>query len=125
MSILLFIFAITPFTYMLSFFFKNPTGAQRITAMLYVILGVALFITSWILSLNNVEWNDDLQPLYRIFPTYLLSDAIYAIALRDIVFPGKSYWDWKVVGRDLTFMTYQGFGYFGLLLLIEWSVFCL
>ena len=122
-SIILFVFSITPFTYLLSYLFSDPSRAQRWTALLYIILGLVLLIVTFVLDIvggSAEDTGDDLQYLFEFFPTFLLSMSVFNIALRDVAWPGESYWKWKICGNYVIFMIVEGFGYFCLVLLIEW-----
>ena len=75
--------SITPFTHLLSFLFENPSGAQRQTAILYIILNIVLLIVSWLLSLIKIV-KDKIKLIVSI---YLMPEAVYGIALRDVLYP--------------------------------------
>ena len=37
------------------------------------------------IRLTGVQVNEDLKPIYAIFPTYLMPEAVYGIVLRDVL----------------------------------------
>ena len=105
---------VMPFTYLISFLFKQPSSAQRWVAMMYIILGLLLFIMyEFVVVANKKLW----YFLFAIFPPYSLSQALFAIALKP---SGKGYYDSEVCGRPLTYMLIFGASWFVILLILEY-----
>ena len=59
-----------PFTYLVSFLFKQPASAQRWVAMIYIFIGLFLFS----MYVIYVQGNEDLWYfLFAIFPSFSLT----------------------------------------------------
>ena len=66
-------FAITSFTYMISFLFKTPSGAQIACILINFIIGVGLSSVGFILRVNNATRNlflTKLRYLFCLLPTF-------------------------------------------------------
>ena len=123
--LVLFTASILPFTYILSYLFTAPDKAQTVVGTIYLILGMILLIVSFVLqgiNENTRRINDSMENVYRIFPTFLMADGLFQIALKGLVYPSKSYFDWDITGRDCTFMAIEWDGYFLIVLLIEYCM---
>eukprot|EP01084_Bolivina_argentea_P269163 457388_1 len=120
-------FAVVPFTYLASLFFSSPGTAQALTIFLYYSAAVIAMIAAWVMDLipdddlNNT--NQTLKIIYRFFPPFCLSDSFRGISTRNIkLLWGKSMEPlaWEVTGRNLLIMFIESCGYFSLLLLLEY-----
>jgi len=120
-------FAVVPFTYLASLFFSSPGTAQALTIFIYYTAAVIAMIAAWVMDtipdedLN--ETNQTLKIIYRFFPPFCLSDAFRGIATRDIRFLwGREMdaFDWEVTGRNLLIMFVESIGYFLLLITLEY-----
>eukprot|EP01083_Nonionella_stella_P122957 370200_1 len=124
--LIVFTMSILPFTYILSYLFTAPDKAQTVVGTIYLILGMILLIVSFVLQQINEETkdiNDALMNVYRIFPTFLMADGLFQIAVKPLAASfgdDNSYYDWDIVGRDLTLMGIECVGYFIVVLLIEY-----
>eukprot|EP00486_Rosalina_sp_Unknown_P009705 CAMPEP_0201592416 /NCGR_PEP_ID=MMETSP0190_2-20130828/190322_1 /ASSEMBLY_ACC=CAM_ASM_000263 /TAXON_ID=37353 /ORGANISM="Rosalina sp." /LENGTH=1340 /DNA_ID=CAMNT_0048051183 /DNA_START=89 /DNA_END=4111 /DNA_ORIENTATION=- len=119
--------AIVPFTYLASVFFSSPGTAQALTIFIYYSAAVIAMIAAWVMDLipddDLNETNKTLKVIYRFFPPFCLSDSFRGIATRDIkILWGRERdpWEWEVTGRNLTIMFVEGVGYFALLILMEY-----
>eukprot|EP01084_Bolivina_argentea_P142149 249724_1 len=121
-TLLMFLFSCLPFTYLLSFLFNSPSKAQLATILLYILLGMILGLVSFILWMipTTRETNEDLKPLYRVFPVYLMCETLLNISMKDLLFPLDDIWHWDVVSRNYVLMAIEGVGYFALVLVLEY-----
>ena len=97
--LVVFTISILPFTYILSYLFKAPDKGQTVVGTLYLILGMILLIVSFVLDLisdDTRKVNDKLKTLYDFFPTFLMADGLFQIALKPLASPDKSYFAWDV-----------------------------
>ena len=105
---------VMPFTYLVSFLFKQPASAQRWVAMIYIFIGLFLFS----MYVIYVQGNEDLWYfLFAIFPSFSLTQAIFGIASKT---DGQSYYDSDVCGKPLIYMFIFGIVWFVVLLAIEY-----
>ena len=72
-----------------------------------------------IINDKTKEINDHLKTLYDFFPTFLMADGLFQIALKPLTAPDKSYFAWDITGRNLTLMAVEAVGYFLVVLVIE------
>ncbi|KAG7399525.1 hypothetical protein PHYBOEH_008650 [Phytophthora boehmeriae] len=83
----LFGLAICPFTYCLSYFFKEHASAQTYTIMANFLLGVVLMVVSFILdvaSTSSSDANEVLKFFWRFSPLYCLGSALLNQCLSEI-----------------------------------------
>uniref|UniRef100_H3GK29 ABC transporter domain-containing protein n=1 Tax=Phytophthora ramorum TaxID=164328 RepID=H3GK29_PHYRM len=76
---ILFGLAICPFTYCLSYFFKEHASAQTYTIMINFLLGVVLMVVSFILdviSTSSADANKVLKFIWRLSPLFNLGSAL-------------------------------------------------
>eukprot|EP01083_Nonionella_stella_P193083 713449_1 len=120
--LVLFTLSILPFTYVLSYLFSAPDRAQTVIGTIYLMLGMILFIVSFVLSgmESTKDMNDTLCNIYRIFPTFLMADGVFAIAIKNILHPNDSYFKWDITGRNIILMLIECVGYFIIVLCIEY-----
>ena len=124
----------TSFTYLLSFLFKTPSGAQISCILSNFILGLILSIVGFALRLQRglaiqKTFIDFLRYLFCLLPPFALGDGLYNLALRDfyslLELPaGKSYdpFDWMITGLNLTFMAWTSVVYLFLCILVEYAI---
>lgn len=106
--------SVIPFTYVLSFVFKEHSAAQNTLILVNLLLGAGLTIASYVLDLieDTQEVNEQLIFLYRIFPGFCLGDGLLKTATLDITnmlleFQGDDemqVFDWDVLGANLVYM---------------------
>ncbi|KAK1930150.1 ABC transporter A family member 1 [Phytophthora citrophthora] len=85
---ILFGFAICPFTYCLSFLFKEHAAAQTYTIMLNFVIGVVLMIVSFIMSVIDSTSDVDsvLVFIWRLSPLFNLGMGLLQLVLNDITY---------------------------------------
>ncbi|KAL3658018.1 hypothetical protein V7S43_017060 [Phytophthora oleae] len=84
---ILFGFAICPFTYCLSYFFKEHASAQTYTIMANFLLGVVLMVVSFILDViseSSKDANKVLKFFWRLSPLFNLGSALLNQCLSEI-----------------------------------------
>lgn len=123
-------FAITSFTYLISFLFKTPSGAQIACILFNFIIGVGLSSVGFALRLSSSTQDVYLTKLRYIFcllPAFALGDGLYNLGLRDFytlleLGSGKKYgtFDWKITGANICFMLWTSVVYMGLCILLEY-----
>jgi len=120
-------------TYCLSFFFQSHSSAQNMTLFFNFLTGLALMITSFVLSLINStrEVNMKLKYFYRLFPGFCLGDGLLQLALCDkgtcpkltstgfTLMETLSPYSWDVCGANLCYLLLEAVVYFLICLLIE------
>ena len=114
LSIFGFIWNAMPFTYLFSFLFRHPSTAQRWIAMLFIGLGLFFHIMFDIVVIANEKfW----YFMFSLWPPFLLFQCIFSIAgISD----DQSYLEFDVLGKPLTYMLYEGIGWFVLLIIVEY-----
>ena len=122
--------SVLPFTYLLSNIFNSADKAQVGIGAAYIVLGLFLLMTSYLtdnlpddkLSQN---WKDFLDGVYKIFPTFLMADSLFNLAINGFAIPGFASGkplSWDVTGEDLTIMACEAVGYFVLVLIVEYGL---
>jgi len=118
--------SIIPFSYLLSFSFKNSGNAQNGGIMIFIASGVILMIVS--IVFNSI---DDLKPyldtvrfISRLFPNYCLVDTIWQLSVLGIqqlfLFnPPDGPWAMNVSGWNFVFMGAESVVFFLALLVLE------
>ncbi|KAG2787890.1 hypothetical protein PC113_g24213 [Phytophthora cactorum] len=83
---ILFGLAICPFTYCLSFLFKEHASAQTYTIVLNFMIGVVLMLTSFILDMfgSTSDVNSVLKFLWRFSPLFNLGSALLNMVTADV-----------------------------------------
>ncbi|KAG7392080.1 hypothetical protein PHYPSEUDO_002304 [Phytophthora pseudosyringae] len=84
---ILFGLAICPFTYCLSYFFKEHASAQTYTIMVNFLLGVVLMVVSFILDVvseSSKDANKVLKFFWRLSPLFNLGSALLNQCLSEI-----------------------------------------
>lgn len=123
-------FSITSFTYLFSFLFKTPSGAQIACILFNFIIGVGLSTVGFALRLEPSTTDVYMKVLRYIFcllPAFALGDGLYNLGLRDFynlieLGSGESYgtFDWKITGANICFMLWTSVAYIGLCILLEY-----
>ncbi|KAE9098788.1 ABC transporter A family member 1 [Phytophthora fragariae] len=125
----LFGLAICPFTYCLSFLFKEHASAQTYTIVLNFMIGVVLMITSLILDLfgSTADVNSALKFLWRFSPLFNMGNAMLSMVTADVdnvqySESGKtSPFSGKVMGWELLYLALTAIGYMSLTVYIDYS----
>ena len=83
---LLFGLAIIPFTYLLSFVFREHSAALNITLMINFVLGVVLLSVSFVLDIieSTADVNQSLKYLWRFSPLFNLANGCLRLTIQDI-----------------------------------------
>ena len=127
-------FSCTSFTYLCSFLFKTPSGAQISCILSNFILGLVLSIVGFALRLQRDDpisdmFMDLLRYLFCLLPPFALGDGLYNLALLDfyslIELPaGKTYHplDWNITGLNLVFMAWTSIVYLILCIIVEYAM---
>ncbi|ETO08909.1 ATP-binding cassette superfamily [Reticulomyxa filosa] len=120
-------FSITPFTYLMSLVFGSPSTAQGFMILVYWAMSVIAMVAAWVMDIIDDpslhRTNSKLKIVYRFIPAFCMGDAYRGIATRGVTFLWHekiSVYDERAAGLDLWVMLIEGFGYFGILLAIEW-----
>jgi ATP-binding cassette subfamily A (ABC1) protein 3 len=125
LMIILYGLSIISFCYMCSFLFSNHTTAQNTMLILYILIGAFLLIASIILDIisSTKSVNKGLKWIYRLFPSFCFGESIASLVVRSSPtaygYP-REIWDFDVMGRPAIMMTWEIFGYFAVVLLIEY-----
>jgi len=122
LCLIMFLFASMPFTYLVSFLFSSPSKAQLTCIVMYIMTGYMLALVWFILGLfeSTQDINEDLEPIYRIFPIFLLAESLVNISLKELFNPDAAFMDWDFLGRNYFLMCIEGVGYFALVLFLEY-----
>ncbi|RLN87340.1 hypothetical protein BBJ28_00026626 [Nothophytophthora sp. Chile5] len=83
---ILFGFAICPFTYCMSFMFKEAAASQTLTMKINFILGVVLMIVSYVLDVvdSTQSVNSVLVFFWRLSPLFNLGNGLLSLVLHEI-----------------------------------------
>lgn len=131
--LILFGFSCTSFTYVLSFLFKTPSGAQISCILSNFVLGLILSIVGFALRLTGgttrTAFLRVLRYIFCLLPPFALGDGLYNLALLDfyslLELPaGETYgtFDWNITGLNLCFMAWTSLAYLSLCILIEYLI---
>ena len=122
--------AISGFTYLLSFLFSTPSGAQIATIFLVFILGLILTIIGLVLRqipATSEVYINIIRYIFALFPPFALGDGLQNMALiQSLSFrelPGGQLYkplDWNITGLNLTFLAWETVVYLGLTILYEY-----
>ncbi|OWZ22804.1 ABCA1 lipid exporter [Phytophthora megakarya] len=126
---ILFGLAICPFTYCLSFLFKEHASAQTYTIVLNFMIGVVLMITSFILDLfgSTKDVNSVLKFLWRFSPLFNLGNALLSMVTADVdnvqysEDSKTSPFSGDVIGFELLYLALTAVGYMSLALYIDYA----
>lgn len=131
--LLLFFFgcSITSFTYLLSYLFKTPSGAQVSCIILNFLLGFVLSSIGFFLRISNnpptPSYRTALRYLFSLFPAFAFSDGMTNLALRSLLSllelkdSGKyTALDMDITGVSIVFMAWETVVYLLIVILIEY-----
>ncbi|KAL3659652.1 hypothetical protein V7S43_015327 [Phytophthora oleae] len=126
---LLFGLAICPFTYCLSFLFKEHASAQMYTIVFNFAIGVILMITSFILDMveSTSDANSVLKFLWRFSPLFNLGNGLMSMVTNDVDSVQYSEdgttspFSGDVMGWELLYLALTAIGFSGLTLYIDYS----
>ena len=128
--LILFGFAISGFTYLLSFCFSTPSGAQVAVIFIVFILGLILSIVGLVLRqipATSKAYMSVIRYIFAIFPPFAFGDGLNNLSLRETfsfteLKGGKLYdpLDWNITGMNLTFLAVEGVVYLLATILYEY-----
>ncbi|RAW22420.1 ABC transporter A family member 5 [Phytophthora cactorum] len=126
---ILFGLAICPFTYCLSFLFKEHASAQTYTIVLNFMIGVVLMLTSFILDMfgSTSDVNSVLKFLWRFSPLFNLGSALLNMVTADVDSiqyseDGKTNpFSGDVMGWELLYLVLTAAGYMSLTLYLDYA----
>ncbi|KAG6615637.1 ABC transporter A family member 1 [Phytophthora cinnamomi] len=126
---ILFGLAICPFTYCLSFLFKEHSSAQTFTIVLNFMIGVVLMITSFVLDMfdSTANVNSVLKFLWRFSPLFDLGNALLTMVTNDVDSIQNSETDTTspfstdIMGFELLYLALTAIGFMGLTVYIDYS----
>ncbi|ETL35618.1 hypothetical protein L916_12275 [Phytophthora nicotianae] len=125
----LFGLAICPFSYALSFLFKEHASAQTYTIVLNFVIGMVLMITSFILDLiDSTEGvNSVLKFFWRFSPLFSLGNALLNMvnsefdSIRSSDDGGTSPFDPDMMGFEMIYLVFTIVFFFGLTLHLDYA----
>ena len=122
--LLFFSLSILPFTYLLSNIFSSSDKVQVGIGAAYIILGLFLLITSYLLdslddSIFPQSAKNFFNGLYKIFPTFLMADSLLNLARFGFLLNPL---DWDITGENLIIMISEAIGYFIIVLIVEYGL---
>ncbi|KAG1690889.1 hypothetical protein DVH05_027491 [Phytophthora capsici] len=126
---LLFGLAICPFTYCLSFLFKEHASAQTYTIVFNFVIGVILMITSFILDMvdSTSDVNSVLKFLWRFSPLFSLGNGLLSMVTNDVDSVQYSEdgttspFSGDVMGFELLYLALTAITFSGLTLYVDYS----
>ncbi|GMF13570.1 unnamed protein product [Phytophthora lilii] len=126
---ILFGLAVCPFTYCLSFLFKEHGSAQTYTIVLNFMIGVVLMITSFILDLfdSTSDVNSVLKFFWRLSPLFNLGNALLSMVSADVDSiqnseDGKTDpFSGDVMGFELLYLALQAIGFMCFTVYLDYS----
>jgi len=118
-----------PFTYCVCFLFDSHSTAQNMLLLLNFTSGLILMIASFVMSSidSTKDINATMVYLYRLFPGFCLGNGLLDLTVQHTVdeFMGQqniSPFAWDVLGANLAYLVAQGFMWFALTLIIDYSL---
>jgi ATP-binding cassette, subfamily A (ABC1), member 3 len=128
--LILFGSAVSGFTYLLSFAFATPSGAQIAMIFIMFILGLLLTIVGFLLrsfDFSNGVYLNALRYLFALFPPFALGDGLQNLVLMETLsikeLPGGKRYsplDWKISGMNIVFLAWETVFYLGATILYEY-----
>ncbi|OQR92260.1 ATP-binding Cassette (ABC) Superfamily [Achlya hypogyna] len=121
-------FAIAPFTYVLSYCFREAASAQFYTLLINMILGLILMIVSFVLDVISDSAKDAnvyLKYVWRLSPLFNLGNGLLTLALHSLVgnlrntSSAASAFDYDMAGTEIIFLAVQSIIFFSLALGID------
>ncbi|KAG7390389.1 ATP-binding cassette sub- A member 12 [Phytophthora pseudosyringae] len=125
----LFGLAICPFTYCLSFLFKEHAAAQTYTIMINFVLGVVLMIVSFIMSVigSTADADSVLIFIWRLSPLFNLGRGLLQLVISDITYTRytkdekTSPFSGDVMGFELAYLLVTAIVYMALAVYLDYS----
>eukprot|EP00924_Labyrinthula_sp_SR-Ha-C_P011713 maker-scaffold_17-snap-gene-6.71-mRNA-1 protein AED:0.02 eAED:0.02 QI:0/0.33/0.25/1/0.66/0.5/4/146/1967 len=122
--------AVIPFSYLVSHFFKEHTNALIGIIIINCLTGVILMVSSFAMDQipDTQEVNSSLKKFYRIFPGFCLGDSLLQIAKTNLLLgildssdgvPGL--YDFDVTGANITYLFVEGVVFFFLVIVVEYA----
>jgi ATP-binding cassette, subfamily A (ABC1), member 3 len=109
--------AISGFTYLLSFLFSTPSGAQIAIIFIVFILGLILTIVGLVLRQipeTSAVYLSTVRYIFAIFPPFALGDGLQSLSLIQLLsfleLPGGQIYkplDWNITGMNLVFLAWE------------------
>ncbi|KAJ8535329.1 hypothetical protein ON010_g13409 [Phytophthora cinnamomi] len=127
---ILFGFAICPFTYCLSFLFKEHAASQTFTMKINFLLGVVLMIVSYILDVINStkSVNSVLKFIWRLSPLFDLGNGLLSLVLNELdtlqdgTTKKKSPFSTDLMGAEMIYLVLVTFLFSAVVLAIDYDV---
>jgi len=121
--------AVTPFTYLLSFFFTSHSTAQNVVLLVNFITGLVLMIASLVMSLipSTMDVNMKLENVYRLFPGFCLGNGLLHLTINSSkktfgdgeIIKAESSFAWDVIGGSVVFLVVESVVYLALVVLVD------
>ncbi|KAG1703615.1 hypothetical protein DVH05_007559 [Phytophthora capsici] len=126
----LFGFAICPFTYCLSFLFKEHAASQTFTMKINFLFGVVLMIVSYILDVieSTKSVNTVLKFIWRLSPLFDLGNGLLSLVLNELdsLLDGttekKSPFSTDLMGAEMIYLVVVTLLFSGIVLAIDYDV---
>ncbi|KAL4102864.1 hypothetical protein PRIC1_006606 [Phytophthora ramorum] len=126
----LFGFCVCPFTYCLSFVFKEHASSQTLTMKINFLLGVVLMIVSYILDIvdSTKSVNSVLKFVWRLSPLFDLGNGLLSLVLNEIdtlkdsTTDKKSPFSADLMGFELMYLVLMSFVFSAVVLAIDYGV---
>jgi ATP-binding cassette, subfamily A (ABC1), member 3 len=122
--------AISGFTYLLSFLFSTPSGAQIAVIFIVFILGLILTIVGLVLRQipeTSAVYLSTVRYIFAIFPPFALGDGLQSLSLIQLLsfleLPGGQIYrplDWNITGMNLVFLAWETVVYLSLTIAYEY-----
>ncbi|EQC39078.1 hypothetical protein SDRG_03286 [Saprolegnia diclina VS20] len=121
-------FAIAPFTYCMSYCFKEAASAQFYTLIINMVLGLILMIVSFVLDVISESAKDAnvyLKYIWRLSPLFNLGNGLLTMSLKSLVGAITnsktvvSAYDWDIAGTEIIYLALESVVFFGLALGID------
>ncbi|ETO60198.1 hypothetical protein F444_21574 [Phytophthora nicotianae P1976] len=127
---LLFGLAICPFTYCLSFLFKEHAASQTFTMKINFLLGVVLMIVSYILDVieSTESVNSVLKYLWRLSPLFDLGNGLLSLVLNELdtlqdgTTEKKNPFSTDLMGAEMIYLVLITFLFSAVVLAIDYGV---
>ena len=124
--------SVSSFSYLLSFLFKTPSGAQIVVVFIVLLLGLILSIIGFILRFipaSSSVYTRSLRYIFCLFPPFALGEGLFNLAYISIFsqleLGGLSAYNtnaMQITGVNLIFMGWETVVYLGLTILLEYGL---
>lgn len=130
LALALFGFAAITLASAASFFFTSPSAGLIALIAFHFVTGFGLVIANFVLSFieNTEHVNEQLQPVYRLFPAFCLGDSFYKMASRQALASAlggadamKSLYDLDQLGAPLVSLICEGVFFGAVTLLLQYN----